>query len=142
MPRATATRTLLAPRGDVWAFVAEPHRMADWWPGIVGVEPDRRGLARGARWQVRAGERPGLLRKPFSSGQLLVRDVREPEFASWHLTGDRLDVSLQLVAEEEPGRTTATLEVRAPWNVVFRRRLPEQALARLYDLCQTSAPGG
>jgi uncharacterized protein YndB with AHSA1/START domain len=138
VPRAVAKRTLLASREDVWAFLAEPHRMADWWPGIVGVEPDRRGLAAGARWQVRAGERPGLLRKPFSSGQLLVRETSPPASASWHLTGDRLDVAIALDVEE-PGRTAVTLEVRAPWNVQFRRKLPHHALARLYDLCQTAA---
>jgi hypothetical protein len=113
--------------------------MPDWWPGIEGVEPDRRGFAAGARWQVRAGERPGLLRRPHSQGMLLVRETREPSFAAWHVTGDRLDVELSL-DEDAPGRTLARLEVRAPWNVQFRRKLPERALARLYDLCQTAAP--
>src|SRR3954469_14322907 len=141
MPRAVATRTLLAPREDVWAFISDPHRLPDWWPGIVGVEPDRRGFAAGARWQVRAGERPGLLRKPFSSGQLLVRESRRPASASWHLTGDRLRRAGARRAvptrldEVDPGRTSVTLEVRAPWNVKFRRKLPQHALARLYDLC-------
>jgi uncharacterized protein YndB with AHSA1/START domain len=141
MPCAVATRTLLAPREDVWAFVSDPHRLPDWWPGIVAVTPDRRGFAAGARWQVRAGERPGLLRKPYSSGQLLVRETSPPASASWHLTGDRLDVAIAL-DEDEPGRTTVTLEIRAPWNVQFRRKLPQHALARLYDLCQTAAPAG
>ena len=43
---------LLAPRADVWAFVAEPYHLSDWWPGVSGVEPDRRGLAPGARWKL------------------------------------------------------------------------------------------
>ena len=34
-------------RADVWAFLAEPYHLSDWWPGITGVEPDRRGFAPG-----------------------------------------------------------------------------------------------
>ena len=37
MPRVEAARELLAPREDVWAFLAEPHHLADWWPGIAAV---------------------------------------------------------------------------------------------------------
>ena len=60
MPRVEAARRLLAPREDVWAFLAEPHNLADWWPGIAAVEPDRRGLAAGARWQIRGTNRASL----------------------------------------------------------------------------------
>ena len=49
----TASRELLAARTDVWQFLAEPYHLSDWWPGIVGIEPDRRGFAPGARWKVR-----------------------------------------------------------------------------------------
>src|SRR5207249_873445 len=48
-----AARELLASRADVWAFLSEPYRLSDWWPGILGLEPDRRGFAPGARWKVR-----------------------------------------------------------------------------------------
>ena len=58
---ADAERVLLAPIDDVWAFLAEPYHLADWWPGISGVEPDRRGLAPGARWKVHRAEPPRLL---------------------------------------------------------------------------------
>ena len=37
MPRAIATRELLAPRPDVWQFLADPHNLADWWPGVHAV---------------------------------------------------------------------------------------------------------
>ena len=43
---------LLAPRADVWAFLAEPYHLSDWWPGITGVDPDLRGFAPGARWRI------------------------------------------------------------------------------------------
>src|SRR4051812_50038265 len=55
MPRVVASRELLAPPEDVWGFLAEPNHLADWWPGIHAVRPDRRGLAPGARWQLVAG---------------------------------------------------------------------------------------
>ena len=62
MPTREATAELLASREDVWAFLAEPYHLADWWPGIGGVQPDRRGLAPGARWEVYGGSSPTLLR--------------------------------------------------------------------------------
>ena len=37
-------RELLAPRADVWAFLSEPYNLPDWWPGIGGLQPDRRGF--------------------------------------------------------------------------------------------------
>src|SRR5439155_21205797 len=60
MPRVSAARELLASREDVWEFIADPGHFADWWPGVAAVEPDRRGLAEGARWTIRSTERPTL----------------------------------------------------------------------------------
>ncbi len=138
MPRASASRELLAPREDVWKFIAEPHHFPDWWPGIAGVSPDRRGLAEGARWAVRGADRPTLFRRATSSGMLLVRAVRPPELFAWTLTGDHIDGELRL-AEHEANRTIAELELEAPWLYGFSRTLPRRALTRLYALCQTAA---
>jgi hypothetical protein len=138
MPRVQAERELLAARRDVWAFLAEPHHLPDWWPGIAGVEPDRRGLSAGARWQVRAADRPSLLRRAQAPGMLLVRRVEEPALVAWHLTADRLDVELRLDAVTTD-RTFATLIVSSPWLVAFGRSLPRKALGRLHELCQTAA---
>jgi uncharacterized protein YndB with AHSA1/START domain len=138
MPRVQAERELLASRPDVWAFLAEPHHLPDWWPGIAGVEPDRRGLSEGARWQVRASDRPSLLRRAQAPGMLLVRRVEEPALVAWHLTADRLDVELRLDAVTTD-RTFATLTVSSPWLVAFGRSLPRKALGRLHELCQTAA---
>lgn len=138
MPRASASRELLAAREDVWAFIAEPHHFPDWWPGIGGVQPDRRGLAEGARWGVSGTDRPTLLRRATSSGMLLVRGVRPPERFAWTLTGDHIDAELRL-EEHGPDRTVATLDVEAPWLYGFSRALPRRALARLHALCQTAA---
>jgi uncharacterized protein YndB with AHSA1/START domain len=138
MPTVAATRELLAPRADVWAFLAEPHHLADWWPGIAAVEPDRRGLAPGARWQVRAPSRPTLLRRPDSSGLLLVLRVEPPQLVAWQLTRDRIDVELRL-EERAPDRTEAALVISGPWLIGLSRALPRRALARLHALCQTAA---
>jgi len=136
--RVSVTRELLASREDVWAFIAEPHHFPDWWPGVAGVQPDRRGLAEGARWELRGTDRPTLLRRATSSGMLLVRAVRPPELFAWTLTGDHFDVELQL-REHEPARTIAVLKVEAPWLIGVGRTLPRRALARLHALCQTGA---
>ena len=66
--RMQASRELLAARPDVWAFLAEPHHLADWYPGISGVTPDRRGSAAGARWKIVASNEPTLLRRPRAAG--------------------------------------------------------------------------
>ncbi|MGI8420898.1 MAG: SRPBCC family protein [Gaiellaceae bacterium] len=138
MPSFSAERELLAPRADVWAFLAEPFHMSDWWPGITGIQPDRRGFSPGARWAIVGINRPSLLRKPNMSGALLVLEVEPLSRATWHLTGERMDVELRLKGTE-PDRTLATLTVSAPWLVGLRRTLPRQALGRLHALCQTAA---
>jgi hypothetical protein len=69
---------------------------------------------------------------------LLVRAVRPPELFAWTLTGDHFDVELRL-AESEPKRTIAVLEVEAPWLFGLGRALPRRALTRLHALCQTGA---
>jgi len=138
MPRASATKELLASRDDLWSFIAEPHHFSDWWPGIAGVRPDRRGFAEGARWEVFGVEQPTLFRRATSTGMLLVRGVQPPERFAWTLTGDHIDAELRL-EEGEPNRTLATLVVEAPWLYGFSRALPRRALARLHALYQTAA---
>jgi hypothetical protein len=138
MPRASASRELLASREDVWAFIAEPHHFPDWWPGVAAVRPDRRGLAEGARWQVQGTDRPTLFRRATSSGMLLIRTVWPLERFAWTLTGDHIDADLRLQATE-PDRTLVALDVEAPWLYGFSRALPRRALTRLHALCQTAA---
>jgi uncharacterized protein YndB with AHSA1/START domain len=138
MPRASASRELLAPRDDVWAFIAEPHHFPDWWPGIAGVRPDRRGFAEGARWQVQGTDRPTLFRRATSSGLFLIRTIDPPRRFAWTLTGNRIDAELRL-EEASATRTIATLELSAPWLFGFSRGLPGKALTRLHALCQTAA---
>ena len=136
MPRYAADRTLLAPIDDVWAFLAEPYNLADWWPGVSGVEPDRRGLAPGARWRVLSPDRPSLFRRPQATGTLLVLEVVPMKQITFQLTGDRIDADLTLRALDER-RTEVSLVVDGPFLIGLRRRYPAQALDRLYGLIQT-----
>jgi uncharacterized protein YndB with AHSA1/START domain len=138
MPRVSASRELLALREDVWAFIAEPHHFPDWWPGVAAVQPDRRGFAEGARWQVQTADRPTLFRRSTSSGMLLVRTLRPPELFAWTLTGDHVDAELKLEPRAD-NRTLALLELEAPWLLGLSRALPSRALTRLHALCQTAA---
>jgi uncharacterized protein YndB with AHSA1/START domain len=141
MPSYRAARKLLAPREDVWAFLSEPNHLSDWWPGINGVQPDRRGLAPGARWRIQGLGRPTYVvgRRPDVAGTLIFLDVRPPEFAAWQFVQARLDVELRLTEEAARNRTRAELTVSAPFLAGLRRSLPHKALTRLYALCQTAA---
>jgi uncharacterized protein YndB with AHSA1/START domain len=136
MPRYAAVRTVLAPLDDVWAFLAEPYNLADWWPGISGVEPDRRGLAPGARWKVIGPDRPSYFRKPQMTGTLLVLDVAPKERLAFQLTGDRINAELALRAVDA-NRTEVELAIEVPWLIGAGRSFPRRALARLYSLVRT-----
>ena len=121
---------LLAPRADVWAFLAEPYHLSDWWPGITGVEPDRRGFAPGARWKVHASKRNVFVgRRPVET-MLLIREVDPYERWTWHLLVPRTDVEIRLRSAGE-SRTVVT--------VTTTRRDAQLAVNRLFDLVQTAA---
>jgi uncharacterized protein YndB with AHSA1/START domain len=137
----TASRELLAPRDDVWKLVSEPYHLPDWWPGYTGVRPDRRGLAAGARWTVMRAQAPGLLRRPGGEGLIVVQEVALGLELRWHDVQQGLDAGVALANAGE-GRTRATAYVDGPWWRLLlegARGLPERALARLHDLCQTAA---
>ena len=136
--RASAETVILAPVADAWRFATDPYLLADWWPGIAALVPDRRGLAADARWEVRCNPRPGLFRKAAAQELLLVRAVEEHRLFAWHLTGQRIDCTLRLTPLSE-ARTHATLTVRGALLAGFTRSLPKVALRRLYALCQTGA---
>jgi len=133
-----ASRELLAARPDAWTFVAEPFHLADWWPGIAGVQPDRRGAAAGARWQIVASTEPTLLRKPEAHGTLLVMAADPPQLFAFTLVKEKLEVRVDLEATSAD-RTLATVTVEGPWLLMYRRTLARRAVGRLYDLCQTAA---
>jgi hypothetical protein len=121
---------LLAARTDVWAFLAEPYNLTDWWPGISGIEPDRRGFAPGARWKVIATRRNFFVGTRPKETLLLIREIDLYERWTWHLLATKLDVEVRLRAAAAD-RTVVTITVS--------KGLPGPALKRLFDLCQTAA---
>ena len=136
-----ASRDLLASRGDVWALVSEPYHLPDWWPAYTGVQPDRRGLATNARWKVVRSRTPGFLRRPQGGGLIVITEVAEGRMLRWHDVAQGIDAGIRL-GDIEPGRTRATAFVDGPfWRLLAEgaRGLPQQAVARLYDLCQTAS---
>jgi hypothetical protein len=135
-----ASRVVRAPRADVWALVAEPFHLPDWWPSYTGVEPDRRGLAEGARWTVLRGRRPGLLRKPGGRGLILLERVAPATELSWLDLAQNVHAGIRL--DDEGRDTLVTAFVNGPfWRLYAEgaRGLPRLAVSRLYDLCQTAA---
>lgn len=119
---------LLAPRADVWGFLAEPYHLSDWWPGISGVEPDRRGFAPGARWKVHATKRNVFVGRRSVETMLLIREIDPFERWTWHLLKPATDVeiSLRSVSEDRTEVTVTGGDAR-------------RAVKRLYDLLQTAA---
>ncbi len=136
-----AAGELESPRTDVWALVAEPYHLPDWWPGYQGVRPDRRGLAENARWETLRSEAPGFLRRPGGSGQIVITRVVEGWQLAWHDVEQSLDAGIVL-DNAGTGRTRAVITVDGAWWRLYAegaRNLPRHALARLQALCQTAA---
>ena len=152
-----ATRELLATRAEAWGFLAEPYHLSDWWPGIVSVEPDRRGFAVGARWQVHVVADPlhfwifrfprvGRPSGPTGSRTLVITAVDPLERWSFQLfrrvakDTDRapaprtVEVTLRTLASDrtEVGVTVTSGSLEEP-------QLARTAADRLYDLVQTAA---
>ena len=120
----------MAPRADVWGFLAEPYHLSDWWPGLTGVEPDRRGFAPGARWKVIVASRNIFVGVRQRESMLIVRAVDPYERFAWHVLSPKLDAEVSIAATG-PDRTQVT--------VTSSRGSPTRALQRLYDLVQTAA---
>ena len=137
----SASRELLASRADVWEVVAEPFHLPDWWPAYTGVQPDRRRLAPEARWRVVRSRTPGFFRKPRGQGLIVIKEVAHERLLRWHDVAQRIDAGVRL-EDAGPGRTLATAFVDGPFWRLFAegaRSVPRQAVARLYDLCQTAS---
>jgi uncharacterized protein YndB with AHSA1/START domain len=125
-----ASLELRASRADVWRFLAEPYHLPDWWPGITGVEPDRRGFAAGARWKVLTAKRNVFVGPRTVETMLLVRAVEPYERFAFHVLATKLDAEVRLHATA-PDRTRVTVAVN--------RGSAARAVKRLFDLVQTAA---
>jgi carbon monoxide dehydrogenase subunit G len=132
----SASADLLATPADVWAFIAEPRQLADWWPNVATVEPDRLGLAAGARWRVRSREATWF-RRANTEDTLLVHVAEPGQRFVFELVRARITADLRL-AEVGPGRTRADLAASGSLLGGFTRSLPRDALARLRALVQTT----
>jgi uncharacterized protein YndB with AHSA1/START domain len=130
---SSATLELLAPRAEVWAFLAEPYNLSDWWPGVTGVQPDRRGFAPGARWKVQIYTKNVFTGPRPRESLVLINTIEPYERWAWHLLATRLDVEIRLRAVS-PDRTLVVINTSGG-----PRNLAKRALRRLYDLCQTAA---
>jgi uncharacterized protein YndB with AHSA1/START domain len=153
---AVATRELLAPREDVWAFVSTAGRLPDWWPGIRGVQDD------GDTWTIEGDERPGLGSAAGGTAseyegrhETVTVEKQAPTLLrlSFEDTGYRLELVLEATASN---RTTATVTIvndNAQNGLLERVEefafsgggpthvLAESLLEHLYDLCQTGETG-
>ena len=125
-------RELLAPREDVWRFLAEPYHLSDWWPGITGVEPDRRGFAPGARWKVQATKRNVFTGAASVETMLLVREIELYERWSLHVLEPK---TRRRDPPPAPPRPTG----RSSRVATSAAAAPTLAVQRLYDLVQTAA---
>ena len=137
--RVKAATELLAPPGDVWALLAEPRHLSDWWPGYRAIRPDRRGLEVGARWEV-VRSQEGLLRRPGEEGLVAITAVEQNRRLAWQDVQQRFTATVDL--EGDDGQTRARVTVEAPWwrmLVEGLRLAPKEALSRLHALCQTAA---
>jgi hypothetical protein len=153
----SATRELLASLDDAWGFLAEPYHLSDWWPGVVSVQPDRRGFATGARWQLTVISDPlriGPLRFPRvgrpvgpSAVRTLVITAVEPkrlwsfelhrrvkEGRDRNVAPRTATVALRPLDED---RTQVEIEVETGSR--SEADLAQMAADRLYDLVQMAA---
>jgi uncharacterized protein YndB with AHSA1/START domain len=121
----------------VWTFLAEPRHLADWWPNVASVEPDRRGLALGARWRVRS-RRSTWVRRAEAEDTLLVQAVEPGRRFAFELVRTRLHAELLLI-DRGSGRSRADLSASWPLRAGLPRSLPRDALRRLHALVQTAA---
>jgi len=138
--RSQDSKELLAPLEDVWTFLSEPYNFSDWWPGIGGVQPDRRGFAEGARWTLFRGSEPGLLQRPHAPQMLVVSGLESYKRFAFNLPRERIDAELLL----EPvghDHTLANLTIVGPFMWGWSQRsLARRVLQRLHDLLQTAEP--
>ncbi|MBA2568994.1 MAG: SRPBCC family protein [Actinobacteria bacterium] len=137
--RVKAEQDLVAAPGDVWALLAEPRHLSDWWPGYRTIRPDRRGLELGARWEV-VRSQAGLLRRPGEEGLITITAVEPNRRLAWHDVQQRFTATVAI--EGDQSQTRARLTVEAPWWRLLLEGLrlaPQESLARLHALCQTAA---
>ncbi len=103
------TRTLAAPRENVWAIVADPYHLPRWWPKVERVE----GVTdEGWTTVLRAERSRRMLRADYT-----LTAAEPPRLRAWkqEIEGTPFEGVVSLVAlrleleETGPAETTATL---------------------------------
>ena len=115
MPRVTRTRTIVAPREQVWDLVSDPHHLPRWWPRAIRVEDVRQvGSGKRSRWTTVLGTARGRgVRADYrcASAAAGERYVWEQEIEGTPferiLRSSRLEIGL---AEAGDGATSVTLD--------------------------------
>jgi uncharacterized protein YndB with AHSA1/START domain len=74
MPVTRRSAVVAAPPPVVWQTVADPQRMASWWPRVERVE----GVGAGGFTQVLRSDRGALVRADFRVGQR-----NKPRIVTW-----------------------------------------------------------
>ena len=134
-----ATRELLAPRPDVWGFVAEPFPSRRLVARCLGraAGPARIGrrCALGDRGEPRADAAPQARReRDGSSSRPPTSRCSSPSSSS-----RRSSPCGSTSRRSTPTARKRTITVEGPWLIAYRRTLARRAAGRLYDLCQTAA---
>lgn len=70
MPKASASREIDAPAGELWELVSDPHHLPRWWPRVDRVE----AVGGGAFTEVLRSDRGRIVRADFVT---VRRDERE-----------------------------------------------------------------
>jgi uncharacterized protein YndB with AHSA1/START domain len=121
MPVARASRDLHATPEDVWTFLAEPYHLADWWPGLGAVEPDRHGVAVGARWRIRRREAT-LFRKADAEDTLVVTAADPAMRFAFELVRAKIRAELTLASAAGRGTNwSSKAHSFSPSREAFRR---------------------
>jgi len=100
--RATRTRRLEAPIGDIWKLVSDPYNLPRWWPRVSRVENVEGSGGRRTRWTkvLETAEGRGV-RADFRcvSSAEKERYVWEQELTGtpfeWHLNGLQVEVRMR-----------------------------------------------
>lgn len=102
MPRVSRSRTVAAPRTEVWELVSDPYNLPRWWPRTSRVENvDQRGSGRRSQWtQVLETAEGRGVRADFrclsaAEGERYVweQQLEETPFAK-HLKESRVEIEL------------------------------------------------
>ncbi len=127
MPTARASRTIAAPREELWRVVSDPHHLPRWWPRVARVE----NVADGAFTEVMKTSRGKTVRADFDvtaedaqAGELRWTQRLEGTPFAGVLSSSHTELRLRAQTDggaEGAGATEVTLELRQTLHGFFPR---------------------